>query len=309
MWLWSTTVIACIVLGLLTAPAQAGRQSTGRVRRSTPHRSSAAHAWLRTARRGYCEETELDSGASCAQGRKGAWKLKAANMANATATCLALCGGCPRCRYISVTANECNWFRTCDLEALGKQASFRSGPFPGRSNSSHDGDGDEGDAPWSAQAAARSRSPDWGAGRRIFSPLVASARRVGRGPVGIGAHFGMLKEGYWSYLQITLRAWRERANASLVILTDQAPVLRGRLGQAEDTAGEGFGLGGLARREQGLGTMAEVIVQPVNVTRMQSSWGIAKELQGASHRPPHYPLTICATRCSMPLPHLTPHTS
>ena len=30
------TVIACIVLGLLTAPAQAGRQSTGRVRRSTP---------------------------------------------------------------------------------------------------------------------------------------------------------------------------------------------------------------------------------------------------------------------------------
>ena len=281
----ATTVITCIVLGLLTAPAQAGRQSAGHVRRSAPRRSSAAHDWLRTARRGYCEETEFDSGASCARGRKGAWKLKAANMANATATCLALCGGCPRCRYISVTTNECNWFRTCDLEALGRQASFRSGLFPGRFNSSLDSDGDDGDAPWSLQAAARSRSADWGAARRIFSPLVASARRVGRGPVGIGAHFGTLKEGYWSYLQITLRAWRERANASLVILTDQAPILRGRLGQPEDTAGDGFGLGGLARREQGWGAMAEVIVQPVNVTRMQSSWGIAKELQGAT-RPP-----------------------
>jgi len=287
----TTTVITYIVLGLLTTPAQAGVRVRARVgsavRRSTPRRSSAAHDWLRTARRGYCEETELDSGASCARGRKGAWKLKAANMANATATCLALCGGCPRCRYISVTANECNWFRDCDLEALGKQASFRSGLFPGRLNSSQDSDGDEGDAPWSLQAAARSRSATWGAGRRIFSPLVASARRVGHGPVGIGAHFGTLKEGYWSYLQITLRAWREKANASLVILTDQAPVLRGRLGQAEDTAGDGFaGLGGLARREQGWGAMAEVIVQPVNVTRMSSSWGIAKELQGATLGPP-----------------------
>ena len=303
----ATTVITCIVLGLLTAPAQAGRQSAGHVRRSAPRRSSAAYDWLRTARRGYCEETEFDSGASCARGRKGAWKLKAANMANATATCLALCGGCPRCRYISVTTNECNWFRTCDLEALGRQASFRSGLFPGRFNSSLDSDGDDGDAPWSLQAAARSRSAVWGAARRIFSPLVASARRVGRGPVGIGAHFGTLKEGYWSYLQITLRAWRERANASLVILTDQAPILRGRLGQPEDTAGDGFGLGGLARREQGWGAMAEVIVQPVNVTRMQSSWGIAKELQGAT-RPPElttHPHHICASRCSMSLSH--PH--
>ena len=135
------------------------------------------------ARRGApdCEETEFDSGASCARGRKGAWKLKAANIANATATCLALCGGCPRCRYISVTANECNWFRDCDLEALGRHGSFRSGFFPGRLNSSQDGDGDEDDAPWSLQATARSRSDDWGAARRIFSPLVASARRVGRG--------------------------------------------------------------------------------------------------------------------------------
>jgi hypothetical protein len=32
--------------------------------------------------------------------------------------------------------------------------------------------------------------------------------------------------------------------------------------------------------------MAEVIVQPVNVTRMSSSWGIAKELQGATLGPP-----------------------
>ena len=102
-------------------------------------------------------------------------------------------------------------------------------------------------------------------------------------PIGIGAHFGTLKEGYWSYLQITLRAWRERANASLVILTDQAAELRGRLGQTEDTAGDlGLGLRGLARREQGWGALTEVIVQPVNVTRMSSSWGVVKELQGAT---------------------------
>ena len=285
------------MLGLLTAPAHAGRQLAGQRRSGAARRFSAAHNWLRTARRGYCEETEFDSGASCARGRKGAWKLKAANIANATATCLALCGGCPRCRYISVTASECNWFKNCDLEALGRQVSFRSGFFPGRLNSSQDGDGDEDDAPWSLQAAARSRSDDWGAARRIFSPLVASARRVGRGPIGIGAHFGTLKEGYWSYLQITLRAWRERANASLVILTDQADVLRGRLGQAEGTAGDlRFGLRGLARREQGWGALTEVIVQPVNVTRMSSSWGVVKELQGATTftRSPNYTLTICA---------------
>ena len=166
---------------------------------------------------------------------------------------------------------------------LGRHGSFRSGFFPGRLNSSQDGDGDEDDAPWSLQATARSRSDDWGAARRIFSPLVASVRRVGRGPIGIGAHFGTLKEGYWSYLQITLRAWRERANASLVILTDQAAELRGRLGQTEDTAGDlGLGLRGLARREQGWGALTEVIVQPVNVTRMSSSWGVVKELQGAT---------------------------
>ena len=155
--------------------------------------------------------------------------------------------------------------------------------------------------------AARSRTDDWGAARRIFSPLVASARRVGRDPIGIGAHFGTLKEGYWSYLQITLRAWRERANASLVILTDQAAELRGRLGQAEDTAGDlGLGLRGLARREQGWGALNEVIVQPVNVTRMSSSWGVVKELQGATTctRSPRSPqlhthtLTICASLCA-----------
>ena len=300
----TATVVTCIVLGLLTAPAHAGRQPAGQRRSGAPRRLAAAHNWLRTARRGYCEETEFDSGASCARGRKGAWKHKAANIANATATCLALCGGCPRCRYISVTANECNWFRDCDLEALGRQGSFRSGVFPGRLNSSQDGDGDEDDAPWSLQAAARSRTDDWGAARRIFSPLVASARRVGRGPIGIGAHFGTLKEGYWSYLQITLRAWRERANASLVILTDQAAELRGRLGQAEDTAGDlGLGLRGLARREQGWGALNEVIVQPVNVTRMSSSWGVVKELQGATTctRSPEpltihpHTLTVCAS--------------
>jgi len=245
-------------------------------RRTTPHHAAAARDWLRTSRRGFCEETELDSGASCARGRKGAWDLKAASMADAAAKCLALCGGCPRCHYVSVTVSECSWFKDCDMEALGRQASFRSGPFPGRLNSSQ-GDGDEGDAPWLA-AAASSRSADWEAAPKVFSPLIASAKRVGRGPIGIGAHFGTLKEGYWSYLQITLRAWRERANASLVILTDQAPLLRSRLGQVQARSWDESELE--RRRKPGWGTMAEVIVQPVNVTHMKTSWGIAKELHG-----------------------------
>ena len=81
-----------------------------------------ARSWLHaTSRRGFCQETEFDDGASCNHGRKGAWPLKgrqAASMADATAACLALCLGCARCRYISVARAECRFGPAGDAHGL-----------------------------------------------------------------------------------------------------------------------------------------------------------------------------------------------
>ena len=76
---------------------------------------------------------------------------------------------------------------------------------------------------------------------------------------------------------MTLRAWRQRANASLIILTDQAALVRNRARRL--TAGAAADAGAAAsttERTEGL------IVQPVNVSEMRESWGIAKTLHGTA---------------------------
>jgi len=196
--------------------------------------SDDARAWLGMhSRRGFCEETEFDAGASCRRGRKGAWPLRgqdAASMVSAAAACLALCRSCARCRFISVARVECSWFRDC-AERVNVQGghAFRSGRVPGASNASGEVGAPDNDAPWSPQAAADSRSVEWPAAARIFAPLVATPRRIGRSYVGVGVQFGEPHPAYWEYLQVTLTAWRQRANASLIILTDQAPLMRSRV--------------------------------------------------------------------------------
>ena len=220
----------------------------------------AARAWLRTAGSGFCSETELDNGVSCARGRQGSWALQGADgssLAHATAACLALCRGCPRCRYISVAKGECGWFAECELDSLvasyipGMPA-FRSGLVVTRNAT------DEDDAPWSSEAAVASRrDAAWPAALEIFEPLVATPERLGAF-VGIGALFGRPHPSFWSTALVTLRAWRRSANASLVVLTDQARLVRSRVR-----------------------TGRRLIVQPVNVSAMAWHWRIAKRLRGS----------------------------
>ena len=174
-----------------------------------------------------------------------------------------------------------SWFRDCDVDALAEVhgTHFRSG-LVREHNASLDAPGS--DAPWSAEAAAAvSRGAEWAAARRIFSPLVATPRRVGRGHVGVGAQFGEPRAGYWEYLRVTLRAWRQRANAGLIILTDQAALVRNRArrltaGAAADAGRDAGAAASTTERTEGL------IVQPVNVSEMRESWGIAKTLHGTA---------------------------
>ena len=92
---------------------------------------------------------------SCARGRQGSWALQgtdASSLAHATAACLALCRGCPRCSYISVAKGECGWFAECELDSLVASyipgmPTFYSGLVVTRNATNED------DAPWSSEAA------------------------------------------------------------------------------------------------------------------------------------------------------------
>ena len=224
---------------------------------------ATARKWLRTAGAGFCSETELDDGESCARGRQGSWALQGADtasLAHAAAACLALCGDCPRCSFISVAKSECSWFAECELDSLvasyipGMPA-FHSGMVtarPARANATA-----EDDAPFSREAAVASRGgAAWPAALQIFDPLVATPERLGAF-VGIGALFGKPHPSFWTTALVTLRAWRRSANASLVVLTDQARLVRSRVR-----------------------TGRRLVLQPVNVSAMARHWRIAKRLRG-----------------------------
>ena len=69
---------------------------------------------------GFCAPTQTpSSGVSCTSGNSGFWLLSSARQpANRTLdkeACLALCLGCARCRYVSVSSvrRECGWFYEC----------------------------------------------------------------------------------------------------------------------------------------------------------------------------------------------------
>ena len=107
-----TTVIACIVLGLLTAPAQA------RERRFL---------------KGTCAETTMSGPKSCSEESDGAWglsKFEASSWGRAFRSCRAICLNCTNCAYISVSLvdGECSWFSACDLDRLKlrSEARFRT---------------------------------------------------------------------------------------------------------------------------------------------------------------------------------------
>ena len=72
----------------------------------------------------------------CANGNKGSWSLRAAEVhsnASAAAQCELLCAGCSRCRFISFSTQwrDCSWFHNCDLAKLKRDVlgflSVRSG--------------------------------------------------------------------------------------------------------------------------------------------------------------------------------------
>ena len=183
-----------------------------------------ARDWLQTAQKGFCEETEIDVGITCAAGSKGAWALRGSatlTLVHAAAACLKLCDGCARCRFVSITKQECSWYTHCDLSSLAEsdnQNGFYSGASPGKEARVLGPDR----APWNAAAAAFSRSGAWSADLQIFSPRVAMGRQLGF--VGVTSLFGFVGHSWqnmWGLCQATVRAWQEHANGSLVVLTNK----------------------------------------------------------------------------------------
>lgn len=100
----------------------------------------AARQWRDTAAHGTCASTTTGIVGDCGAGNSGSFMLTpppegAANDAShersLVAHCLALCAGCERCRFVSMSAqwNDCSWFHECSLNRLNKKtAGFFSGP-------------------------------------------------------------------------------------------------------------------------------------------------------------------------------------
>lgn len=108
----------------------------------------AARQWRDAAGHGTCGATATGILGDCGSGNSGsfmlapppkgasfgrAWKPKdndAAQERSLVAHCLALCAGCERCRFVSLSAqwNDCSWYHKCPLNRLDtKTAGFFSG--------------------------------------------------------------------------------------------------------------------------------------------------------------------------------------
>ena len=84
-----------------------------------------ASAWLRSASRGYCGETNDFEAGDCEIGDQGnlrLWKVgpdaakwKVAGWPAAANACLALCSKCARCKYVSLSLQfqDCSWYNKC----------------------------------------------------------------------------------------------------------------------------------------------------------------------------------------------------
>ncbi|KAL1530778.1 hypothetical protein AB1Y20_001676 [Prymnesium parvum] len=80
--------------------------------------STNVSAWLATASRGYCAETNDREAGDCSLGDQGAFGLSAAarhSWPAAAAECLARCAACPRCRHVSLSLAfaDCSWYHSC----------------------------------------------------------------------------------------------------------------------------------------------------------------------------------------------------
>ena len=93
-------------------------------------------AWTRTwwasVRDGSCGDTAPNDPGDCAGGDQGSWGLSDAGRVSwdaAVDECVALCGACARCEFmtISLAEGDCSWYRRCPASKMLKVAGFRSG--------------------------------------------------------------------------------------------------------------------------------------------------------------------------------------
>ena len=88
--------------------------------------------WLASASHGWCEITVAGEG-DCEAGFSGSWTLDDGQVRSdeaAAQSCLSLCLGCARCRYITINrgARDCSWYAACDLTRLhDRRKEFLSG--------------------------------------------------------------------------------------------------------------------------------------------------------------------------------------
>lgn len=104
-------------------------------------KAATVKAWLDGARTGTCGATIDNDRGDCVHGSFGSFGLSSAATASweaATADCLAQCGHCSRCRYISTSLRwrDCSWYAQC--AALSREVSdVRSAPLTPNATWSH----------------------------------------------------------------------------------------------------------------------------------------------------------------------------
>lgn len=78
----------------------------------------AAGSWMLHSRLNTsCGITQDGNAGDCAAGDAGSWNLgQRSSWVAAAEQCLALCSGCARCRFVSITlwASDCSWYSRCD---------------------------------------------------------------------------------------------------------------------------------------------------------------------------------------------------
>ena len=106
-----------------------------------PIDAAATRDWLARAASGHCGETAFDDEGDCEIGVQGSFSLDALvwqprSWDIAAGACLARCGACARCRFVSISLehSDCSWFSTCDNSLSNKPPGFRSArlDLPGR---------------------------------------------------------------------------------------------------------------------------------------------------------------------------------
>lgn len=88
--------------------------------------------WWVSVRDGSCGDTVPNDPGDCSLGDQGSWGLSDAGRVSwdaAVDECVALCGACSRCEYMTISPAEgdCSWYRQCPASKMLKVAGFRSG--------------------------------------------------------------------------------------------------------------------------------------------------------------------------------------